>query len=391
MMSKKAVSSIPNPSRPSSNWLALQKALPKPALHKRLSKSEPEGVPRKRRKADHSRSPSPHSFRKAMLKPLTDHGIADQEGSSMGIGETKNGESLSALRRMIFEQVEYSDLQRQPGKYIALDCEMVGVGPEGAESVLARVSLVNFHGAVQLDEFVRPRERVVDYRTEFSGVREGDMANAKPFEAVQTQVAAVLKDRILVGHAVHNDLKALLLSHPHTATRDTQYYAGKSGVVKSKHIALRKLVVQEVGATIQGGEHSSVTDARATMAVYRLHRKEWERTAPRLRASSVSAKGKARVLSDADENEDEVEVEDAPNPKDAREKDTKIVKTKLVVPKPNAFPSGGRKGVSSGLSTVVRRSNGVSASGGARGARARAGAGGGRAWDCGGAKGSMRV
>jgi hypothetical protein len=48
-----------------------------------------------------------------MLKPLTDHGIADQEGSSMGIGETKNGESLSALRRMIFEQVEYSDLQRQ--------------------------------------------------------------------------------------------------------------------------------------------------------------------------------------------------------------------------------------------------------------------------------------
>jgi RNA exonuclease 4 len=109
---------------------------------------------------------------------------------------------------------------------------------------LARVSLVNFHGAVQLDEFVRPRERVVDYRTDFSGVREGDMVNgvssssctltlhtcetslmlipAKPFEAVQTRVSAVLKDRILVGHAVHNDLKALLLSHPHTATRDTQ-------------------------------------------------------------------------------------------------------------------------------------------------------------------------
>jgi hypothetical protein len=45
---------------------------------------------------------------------------------------------------------------------------------------------------------------------------------AKSFEAVQTQVAALLKDRILVGHAVYNDLKALLLSHPHTATRDTQ-------------------------------------------------------------------------------------------------------------------------------------------------------------------------
>jgi hypothetical protein len=45
---------------------------------------------------------------------------------------------------------------------------MVGVGIEGAESALARVSLVNFHGAVVLDAFVRQRERVVDYRTPFS-------------------------------------------------------------------------------------------------------------------------------------------------------------------------------------------------------------------------------
>lgn len=52
---------------------------------------------------------------------------------------------------------------------------MVGVGIDGAESSLARVSIVNFHGVVQLDEFVRQRERVVDYRTQYSGVRESDM------------------------------------------------------------------------------------------------------------------------------------------------------------------------------------------------------------------------
>ena len=102
---------------------------------------------------------------------------------------------------------------------------MVGVGIEGAESSLARVSLVNYYGAVQLDEFVRQRERVVDYRTQWSGVRETDMIKgplsqivslypqhwlpmtAKPFVEVQKQVANLLKDRILVGHAVHNDLK----------------------------------------------------------------------------------------------------------------------------------------------------------------------------------------
>ena len=63
----------------------------------------------------------------------------------------------------------------RPGKYLALDCEMVGVGIEGTESSLARVSLVNYYGAIQLDEFVRQRERVVDYRTQFSGIRESDM------------------------------------------------------------------------------------------------------------------------------------------------------------------------------------------------------------------------
>ncbi len=66
---------------------------------------------------------------------------------------------------------------RRPGKYLAVDCEMVGVGLDGAESALARVSLVNFHGVVLMDEFVRPRERVVDYRTQFSGIRPADMVN----------------------------------------------------------------------------------------------------------------------------------------------------------------------------------------------------------------------
>ena len=52
---------------------------------------------------------------------------------------------------------------------------MVGVGPEGSESTLARVSIVNYHGVVMLDQFVRPREKVTDYRTWVSGIREEDL------------------------------------------------------------------------------------------------------------------------------------------------------------------------------------------------------------------------
>lgn len=56
---------------------------------------------------------------------------------------------------------------------------MVGVGPEGIESTLARVSIVNYHGVIMLDRFVRPREKVTDYRTWVSGVREEDLRNGE--------------------------------------------------------------------------------------------------------------------------------------------------------------------------------------------------------------------
>lgn len=56
------------------------------------------------------------------------------------------------------------------GKYLAIDCEMVGVGPEGSISTLARVSITNFHGKTVMDEFIMPLEKITDYRTHVSGI-----------------------------------------------------------------------------------------------------------------------------------------------------------------------------------------------------------------------------
>ena len=52
---------------------------------------------------------------------------------------------------------------------------MVGVGYEGFESALARVSIVNFFGHTLYDEYVKPLQTIVDYRTEFSGIRPEHM------------------------------------------------------------------------------------------------------------------------------------------------------------------------------------------------------------------------
>ncbi|KAK0627806.1 hypothetical protein B0T14DRAFT_513390, partial [Immersiella caudata] len=67
------------------------------------------------------------------------------------------------------------------GKYLAIDCEMVGIGPNGYDSALARVSVVDFHGRQIYDSYVKPRERVTDFRTHVSGISPRHMALAREF------------------------------------------------------------------------------------------------------------------------------------------------------------------------------------------------------------------
>ncbi|KAJ2773808.1 3'-5' exonuclease [Coemansia nantahalensis] len=181
------------------------------------------------------------------------------------------------------------------GKYLAIDCEMVGAGFKGSRSILARVSIVNYHGHVVLDTFVAPMEPVTDYRTWVSGIRKQDLDGGRPFKDVQQEVADLLKDKVLVGHALRNDLSALMLTHPPLLTRDTARYPWPAQY-GAKGVALRKLAASVLQIAIQQGEHSSVTDAKTTMLLYRKVKDEWERSlAPkRYKQQVVRAKNKER-------------------------------------------------------------------------------------------------
>lgn len=170
-----------------------------------------------------------------------------------------------------------SSAKTRIGKYVAMDCEMVGVGPEGKESVLARVSIVNYYGNVILDKFVLPREKVVDYRTHVSGITREILKDAEPFLDVQKEVADILKDKIVIGHALQHDFGALLLDHPYKLVRDTSHYKPFRKITNGRTPSLKKLTKVILGLDVQGGEHSSVEDAQATMLLYRKVRNEWER------------------------------------------------------------------------------------------------------------------
>ncbi|XP_027707889.1 apoptosis-enhancing nuclease isoform X3 [Vombatus ursinus] len=75
-----------------------------------------------------------------------------------------------------------------PSKCVAIDCEMVGTGPGGRVSELARCSVVSYHGDVLYDKYIRPETPIVDYRTRWSGITRQHMQNAIPFRVAQKEV-----------------------------------------------------------------------------------------------------------------------------------------------------------------------------------------------------------
>ncbi|KAL7536160.1 hypothetical protein ACHAXR_008110, partial [Thalassiosira sp. AJA248-18] len=179
----------------------------------------------------------------------------------------------------------------ETSRYIAIDCEMVGIGPDGKKSALARASAVDWDGNILLDTFVRVPERVTDFRTHVSGVRPKNIGitneTAMDHEECRTRIGQLLSqpnNKILVGHALKNDLSALMLTHPKSDIRDTARYkplmrsSGRSGG-KLRPRKLRDLVYEHVGLRIQveGEAHCSVDDARASMELFKVVRGGWEK------------------------------------------------------------------------------------------------------------------
>ena len=91
---------------------------------------------------------------------------------------------------------------------------------------------------------------------------------APPFAEVQARVAAMLRGRVLIGHGVHNDLRALQLSHPPERTIDTAALEWGPG----RALNLKALSLDVLGKAIQRGGHSPHEDALASMQLFKVHR-----------------------------------------------------------------------------------------------------------------------
>ena len=294
----------------SSNWKKLQATLPKkdPKDSSTLKRKRPDAtkqkVQKKRQRIDTRDGSAPGRKNKAQMNgtngatrqlqkskstpslrtPTASHEPASdqEENDESADSEPELPSSNSSATRPLAEpQEKVNEGVSQTalaGKYIALDCEMVGYGPNPREdSQLARVSLVNYHCEQIYDSFVLPQVPVTDYRTHITGITAATLkAQGRPFKEVQRDVSLFLGGRVLVGHALKKDLEVLMLSHSRRDIRDTSRHANYRALSMGKTPALRVLAKEFLGIEIQTGVHSSVEDARTAMLLYKKEKDVFE-------------------------------------------------------------------------------------------------------------------
>lgn len=150
----------------------------------------------------------------------------------------------------------------------AMDCEMcyTGLGLE-----VTKVTLVAADGRLVYEKFVRPKAKIIDYNTRFSGITKKDLSakNGSVLtlpEVQQDLLKLISAGTILIGHALENDLRVLKLIH--NTIIDTSITFPHFNGPGFKH-SLKSLTSQILKRTIQDSDkgHSSFEDSRACLEI----------------------------------------------------------------------------------------------------------------------------
>lgn len=184
-----------------------------------------------------------------------------------------------------FSMTPNTSSSRSTRRVVAIDCEMVGVGSgvyeggrEKERSELAKLCAVDvLTGEVLIDKLVLPRERVIDWRTRFSGVSYPKILAAKDsgrllrgWQAARAELLRyVHADTILIGHELYNDLHILRLAHGRVIDTAVQTAEAVYGNMErfGRIWGLKDLAKSLLGMVIQAGKkkgHDCVEDALAT-------------------------------------------------------------------------------------------------------------------------------
>ncbi|KAJ5173111.1 Peptidase C19 ubiquitin carboxyl-terminal hydrolase 2 [Penicillium capsulatum] len=191
------------------------------------------------------------------------------------------------------------DEKPQPGTPLALDTEFVDlekaeidVKADGSQEIvrpnksgLARVSVLRGSGVHEgvpfIDDYITIREPIVDYVTQYSGIKPGDLDprtsehNLVPLKAAYKKLWLLLNlGCVFVGHGLASDFRKINIQVPKSQTVDTQYLFFHPS--NNRRLSLRYLAwavfkeyIQEDPSpeTVQG--HDSIEDARMALRLWK--------------------------------------------------------------------------------------------------------------------------
>ncbi|KAF4522327.1 hypothetical protein B566_EDAN011328 [Ephemera danica] len=153
---------------------------------------------------------------------------------------------------------------------LSLSVAMVRTGPQNSNKTIpAWVVLVSSTGEEVYSTKIKPQFPVMDYCSDYTGLRTGDLDNGKSFEEVQLDVGRLIKNRLLIGHHLDLDLFMLDLKHPEYYKRDTAKYEpfmrryGGGGLP-----SLKVLAIHELDRDPMQIQQNPLHDARLSMALY---------------------------------------------------------------------------------------------------------------------------
>lgn len=115
---------------------------------------------------------------------------------------------------------------------------------------LTRVSVIDSKYKTVYETLVKPTNKVLDYNTKFSGIKEGDLDGVKiKLEDVQKHLRRLFsEDTIIIGHSLESDLKALKLIHS-TVVDTAEVFPHRRGLPFKR--ALRTVVAEVLKKIIQ--------------------------------------------------------------------------------------------------------------------------------------------
>ncbi|KAL7423333.1 poly(A)-specific ribonuclease [Cryptotrichosporon argae] len=185
------------------------------------------------------------------------------------------------------------DEMPSPGTMVAIDAEFVALQQEemefrsdGTKNILrpshmslARVSVLRGEGEAVpfIDDYIRTTETIVDYLTEFSGIKAGDLDEKTSTHTLVPLKVAYKKLRLLVdlgctflGHGLSKDFRIINIYVPPRQVADT--VALYTLPNRSRKLSLRFLTWFLLKREIQSNEHDSIEDAHHALLLYRLYR-----------------------------------------------------------------------------------------------------------------------